>query len=96
MALADKDPSAVKDYACDWTRWLQEGETVTDSTWIVPDGLTAGDGTNGALAPSHEGGVAVVWLMGGVDRTTYQVVNRITTSMGRTDDRTLTIYVRHT
>lgn len=82
-----KDPDAVLDYAVDWTEWLTEGETITDSTWLVPDGLTED-------SASHTTSRATVWLAGGTAGTRYAVTNRITTDQGRTDDRTITIDVK--
>ena len=88
MTAWTKDPAARLDYGADWTAWLQAGETITVSTWIVTpaDTLTASD-------ESFTGGVTTVWLSGGNVGTNYRVTNQITTSDGRTDDRSLSIYV---
>lgn len=87
MSVFIKDPDAVLDYTCNWAAWLQDDETIEDSEWLASDGITV-DTT------SISGGAAVVWLSGGDDGSTYKVTNRITTSAGRIDDRTLTIRVR--
>lgn len=83
-----KDPDAHLDYGCDWSAggWLAEGEQITTSEWIVPAGLTVESESN---TPT----VATVWLSGGEVYVTYKVTNRITTNQGRTDDRTLNIFV---
>lgn len=60
---------------------------------VTPAAHVAGDGTNGAPAPSTDGTVTTVWLMGGTSGQVYTVTNRITTNQGRTDDRSLTILV---
>jgi hypothetical protein len=75
-----KDPNAELDYSWDWTDWLASGETIVDSTFIVPAPLVL-------LAQSDDGKIATVWLGGGVEGANYRVVNRITTSAGRKDDR---------
>lgn len=81
-----KDPSARLDYAIDWSGWLEGTETITDSTWTSPDGLPT-------ETPSLSGGRAIVWVTGGAAGQTYRLTNRVTTSSGRIDERTLTIYV---
>ena len=84
-----KDPSATLDYGVDWaTRgWLATGETIVASDWTAPAGLTEG-------SSAINGGITVVWLSGGTTGQTYQVVNQITTSAGRIDQRTIEIRVR--
>lgn len=82
------DPQAKLDYAVDWSAWLQSGETISDSTWTVPPGLT--EATPG---PSESGGVATIWLTGGTVGQNYMVTNHIKTSMGREDDRSLFLRV---
>jgi hypothetical protein len=86
MAAIVKDPNANLDYGVDWSDWLGEDETIVTSTWVVPEGLTQG-------AAGFEGGRTVVWLTGGTDGQSYAVVNRITTSQDRTDDRSIPIIV---
>lgn len=87
MSVFVKDPNATLDFACDWSAWLQEDETIVTSEWLPPDGITA-------ATESVTGGKAIVWLSGGTVGESYQVTNRITTSAGRIDDRTMTIRVR--
>lgn len=80
-----KDPDATLDYAVDWTAWLEDGDSIAASEWIVT-GLT---GTRQALV----GATATIWLSGGEPWQTYLVTNRVTTAAGRIDDRTLRIRV---
>lgn len=80
-----KDKDAVLDYGFDWRDWL-DGDEIASSTWDVPTGLTAG-------VDSHEGGITKVWLSGGTVGTRYSVTNEITTTAGRTDQRTIKILV---
>lgn len=93
-----KDPDATLDYKRDWNRateggaagtgWLASGETITSSTWTVPAGLTKTSETNDTTT-------ATVWLSGGTAGQDYTIVNRITTSQGRTDERSTKITVRN-
>jgi hypothetical protein len=82
-----KDPDAVLDYQIDWSDWLADGESITDSEWIV----------TGATIDSEESTatVSTAWLSGGVVGTMISLTNRITTdnTPARVDDRTLTIKV---
>lgn len=90
MQSFTKDPDAVLDYTVDWSAWLQAGETITASQWITPDGITQG---SGAQAPSNTTTTATVWLLAGTLGQTYIVTNRVTTSDGRVDDRSLRITI---
>lgn len=98
MSAFAKDPDAVLDYPVDWANgpdgspgWLEDGDTIAESEWFVPDGLTVG---TGAQAPSHTDTTTTVWLSGGTLGENYKIVNRVTTTAGRTDDRTITIAIR--
>jgi hypothetical protein len=84
-----KDPDAVLDYKWDWAYdgWLAEDETILTSTIIAETGVTVDDDTN-------DDTTATVWLSGGSVGETYTVTNRITTNQGRTDDRTMKIFIR--
>jgi len=82
----EKDPNAVLDYVVDWGTWLA-GDTIVTSIWTAETGITVVSDTKTATT-------ATVWLSGGTAGSDYNVVNRITTTMGRTDDRTLRIRVR--
>jgi len=82
------DPQAKLDYAVDWSAWLQSGETISESTWTVPAGLTEVTPT-----PTPTGSVATIWLAGGTVGQNYMVTNHIKTSMDREDDRSLFLRV---
>ena len=86
MAALDqkKDPDAVLDWVWDWNEWLDEGETISTSTFIASVGITMDSTSNTTKT-------ATVWLSGGTAGQVYQVTNRIVTSAGRTDDRSITI-----
>jgi hypothetical protein len=83
---ATKDPDANLDYGFDWSQWLAASETISTSIWIVDAGLTKG--TTSATTTG-----TTVWLSGGTAGTTYLAVNRIVTNQGRTDDRTVKVFV---
>jgi hypothetical protein len=82
-----KDPDALLDYSFDWSPWL-DSDTISTSTWIVPAGLTiVNEGRNVA--------VTYVWLSAGTVGARYTVTNRVTTTGGRTDDRSLVTNVEN-
>ena len=89
-----KDPSAVLDYVFDWTGWLATGETIAvDSetgekliTITADTGITVDSWT-------EDDGKVTVWLSGGTAGINYKVACLITTSAGRTDERTIWIKV---
>ena len=81
-----KDPSAVLDYVFDGTGWLASGETIDTHTITVDTGLTKDSST-------ESGGKVTVWLSGGTAGENYKVACLITTSAGRTDERTIWIKV---
>ena len=85
-----KDPGAVLDYGFDWSEkgWLATGESISESSWTVPEGLTKDSDTN-------DDTTTTVWLSGGTAGENYEVVNHILTSTDREDDRTLIIKVRN-
>jgi hypothetical protein len=82
-----KDPDAVLDYGFDWSLWLGSGEVITASSW-TSDGSGL---VHGVAEFSDE--TTTIWLSGGTDGATYLLTNSITTSDGRTDDRTAAIVV---
>ena len=82
-----KDPSAVLDYAFDWKEeWLATGETIADHTITADTGIAVDSSTEDA-------GKVTVWLSGGTAGINYKVACLITTSAGRTDERTIWIKV---
>ena len=84
VLLPEKDPDELLDYTINWAaapRWVTD-DTIVTSTWIVPDGLTGSDETDTDTT-------VTIWLMGGTEGTTYEIVNRITTAGGRHLDQTV-------
>jgi hypothetical protein len=82
-----KDPDEVLDYALDWADRLAAGDTIDTSLWILPAGITKdNEGIDGANT--------VIWLSGGTLGGSYDLVNRITTTGGRTHDQTVRVKVK--
>lgn len=81
-----KDPNADLDFGIGWGDWLTGAEMISTSTWIVPTGITGHDDSNDATS-------ATIWLSGGQLGEVYTVTNRIVTSQGRTDERSLIISI---
>lgn len=86
-----KDPNEVLDYVVDWaTDRLETGETLASSTFIVAIGDVVID------SQTFTGGFATVWLSGGTDGVRNKIINRVTTSAGRTYEVARTLRVRST
>jgi len=81
-----KDPDSTVDYGCDWTEWLNAGETISTSTWIVT-GLTKGTEANSA-------GITSVMLSGGTVDDSHTLTNQIITDQGRTEQRSMVITIK--
>lgn len=82
-----KDPDSVIDYGVDWSRWLRDGETISTSTWLVEDGLTI-------EREAFSDTITTVVLSGGTVNTQYTITNRVVTSFGAIDDRSMKIKCR--
>jgi hypothetical protein len=82
--MALKDPASVVDFQIDWTLWLDVGDAISTSSWTVPAGVTQD-------SSSYTTSAATVWLSGGTAGEVYKVVNQITTTGGRTTERTIEI-----
>jgi hypothetical protein len=88
MTMMLKDPDAALDYGVDWSTYLDAGETITNSSWVI---FPAGELT--ASTPAHDDTSTSVHLSGGDRGKIYYVTNRVTTSLGRTDDRSFTLRI---
>lgn len=77
-------PGAILDYTFNWTEWLQQGETILTSVWSITPSLTLNNEQN-------QSGVTSVFVNGGVVNKIYYLTNTITTSVGRTDSRTIVL-----
>lgn len=95
MATWLHDPDAKLDYGFDWMSWLDEDETIDEFTVTAP---TPDEDDEDALVVTDEtevAGVVTFWVAGGEPGADYRIGCRIETSAGRTDERSITIRVRH-
>lgn len=82
----EKDPTSVQSFSIDWSPWLGV-DTIASSSWEASDpGITIDhdDKTNTSTT---------VWLTGGTAGQYYDLHNTVLTAGGRTDKRTIRIYV---
>lgn len=82
-----KAPGSDIDYGADWSLWLDTGETITSSVWTLPAGLTND-------SDSFAGAITKVDISGGTIGERHEVTNTITTSLGRTEPRTMIIEIQ--
>ncbi len=75
-----KDPQATLDYVWDWSAWLGD-DTIATHAVVAATGLTV-------ASTSTSAGKVTAWISGGTDRQEYAVTCTITTTGGRTDERT--------
>ena len=89
MSFLLKDPQAVLDYTIDWgADYLAPGDLLAASSWSV-----APDEPGGATVVGNDfdATTTTVKAGGGVAGHLYSLVNRITTSTGRIDERSILI-----
>jgi hypothetical protein len=82
-----KNPLSTLDYTVDWTDFLDGGDTITVSEWIMP----SADIT--LVSSGFAGPLCTAWVTGGKTGIEYDLVNHITTLFGRDDYRIISIYV---
>ena len=90
MSVYVKDPAAVVDYTVDWGAGYLSAETVSVSSFSIEPVESGGLAVE---ASSSDGQTASVTLSGGIAGHLYRVTNQISTSGGRTDERSLTIRI---
>lgn len=76
-----KSPDSRIEFGMDWT--LNDGETITGSTWSISQLDPAGGLTVVPDTARIEGALTAVLVEGGVFRRTATLKNRVTTSAGR-------------
>lgn len=88
-----KDPDEVLDYGFDWANAddprLEAGETLLTSDFSVASGDVEIDSQDFEAT-----GIATVWLSGGTAGTVCTILNRVTTSGGRTYDQSAKLRIR--
>jgi hypothetical protein len=83
-----KDPDEKLDYGFDWSSALGT-DTISNSTWIAPSGITTS-------SPTNNDTTTTVWLEAGTDGADYVIVNRITTAAGRIFEASFLVLLRST
>ncbi|QIB67190.1 phage fiber-tail adaptor protein [Kineobactrum salinum] len=81
-----KDVDATLDFRINWTRWLPEESVIVASEWIVDDTLVE-------VTSVHNDQRATILVRGGVVGQRPLITNRITTSDGLVDDRTIRLKI---
>lgn len=89
-ATMNKDPNSVLDYSWDWTEWLAatlDGDTITSHTITVAGGLVVN-------SSSHDQHIVTAFLSAGTLGLRATATCRVVTVNGRTEDRTIYLYIR--
>jgi hypothetical protein len=81
----EKDPDSTTDFAFDWSADL-DGDTLSTSVFLLPDGLTQ---VSVIMEPTR----TAIFVSGGSCGAIYRITNRVTTSGGRSWDKTIYIKV---
>ncbi len=87
LATVFHDPNETEPFRIDWSYWLDQGETISSSSWSLDSGPTAS-------ATAFDDTTATMTITGGTVGNVYKATNTITTSAGRTYQRTIAIDVR--
>lgn len=77
-----KDPNAEYDLQFDWSKRLEEGETIASSVFLKDDDTLVID------RESIDGAFTTFWVAGGTAGEPVEITNRIVTSEGRKWDKT--------
>ena len=86
-AIFTKDPDEVKDYRVDWAMALgADVDTIVTGTFVAEAGITK---DSEVMTTSYMD----IWLSGGTDMNDYEILNEITTALGRTWHRSILIKV---
>jgi hypothetical protein len=89
MALTwpPKDPDEVLDYQVDWSDRLN-GDTLSTSVWTISDPALVEDSSE------ISGDNTIIWLSAGTLGEAYDLLNRVTTTGGRTMDQTVRLRIK--
>lgn len=95
---ASKDPDEVKDFGVNWIPRLGTDDIVS-SDWSITIGaglvIDSDSFNNSDTVDGEAAKTTTVWLSGGTTVVgTYELLNRITTSGGRTYDQTVKLKVK--
>lgn len=97
-----KDKDETLDYSLDWSRALEEGETVQSVAWFIEDPeankvpFSLGTTVNGLkhLTSTNTKTVATIYLNAGIDNKEYKIYCSVTTNQGRVKERAVKIRIR--
>lgn len=77
-----KDPQSDKKYIVEWDKFLDDGEHISSSSWVLPSG--------GEITSSGDGftdDTSFIQLAGGVSGKSYTLSNTVVTNLGNTVNR---------
>ncbi len=92
------DPGETLDYTCDWSAFLDDGGSPSDS--IATSSWTITPQEASPVIPTLAGEIntvntATVFVSNAVYGQVYQLTNRIVTAGGRTAERSITLQCEH-
>jgi hypothetical protein len=87
LAWPSKDPDELLDYEIDWSARLVT-DTIVASVFTIPTGTVVN------VSQSLSATTTTIWLSGGADGETCEVLNQITTAGGRIMDQTVRLRIR--
>lgn len=97
-----KDKDEILDYSLDWTRALEDGETISSVVWTVVDnnGVKQAFNVNNVveglknITQTNTNTITTIFLAEGTDNKQYKLFCSVTTNQNRTKERAVTIKVR--
>lgn len=89
MTIANfyKTTDAVLDYTLDWTDFLGDTDNILDSDWSVSSNDIS------ISTDTYTNKTTTAFISGGVADNSYDITNTITTLLGRTTSRVISIFV---
>jgi hypothetical protein len=97
-----KDKDETLDYSLDWSRALEDGETISSVVWSIENSSnekvvfntdTTVEGLT-HITRTNTGTVATIYLANGTNNKQYKLYCAVTTSQSRTKERAVTIKIR--
>lgn len=87
-AIFTKVPGSIIYYTMDWADWLNTGDTLVASSWIVPSGISQ-------IAATFDSTTSTIRASGGVACGSYEIENLIQTSGGESTARSFVLFFRN-
>jgi hypothetical protein len=92
------DPGETLDYTCDWSAFLDDGgspsDTIGTSSWTITP-QQASPVIPALASDSNTVNTTTVFVSNAVYGQVYQLTNRIVTAQGRTAERSITLQCEH-